>query len=52
MKAFITSDLETLYERAVYKKVPSKMVMMLMMIEMMRRGKRMRRMRRTRMIMM
>ena len=24
MKAFITSDLETLYERAVYKKVPGK----------------------------
>jgi len=24
VKAFITSDLETLYERAVYKKVPGK----------------------------
>ena len=24
MKAFITSDLETLYDRAVYKKVPGK----------------------------
>ena len=24
MKAFITSDLESLYERAVYKKVPGK----------------------------